>query len=1249
MKQDLNDVKQDLHVVAAETVAKQENEDFQKITAWISNAEFTKTHHDNLGRRQSGTGEWLISDPTFNSWVAGKERMLWCSGLPGAGKTTLASSVIDWLQSQEHGTETMVLYLYFSYKQDDTQTPVNMVGGLLNQILRLKGVISDSTRALYNKHHGKGTKGELTELTLLLKQELNPSTTVFVVIDALDECPERDGRRSEFLDEIAKFPENVRTLITSRYSQRIEESFKDVAHIEIRATDGDVKRYIVARIPRERILARHVRSKAALMDKITETVIESSQGMFLLAQLHIDNLAKQLTVRAVQKALHSLPKEIDETYDQAMQRIHSQDEDLVTLAHKALHWITYSHRPLTVGELQQALAVESGDEDLDEDGLLETEQIVSVCAGLVTVDEESSHIRLVHYTTQSYFDRVGTAKLLVEPSLIAETCLIYLSFRPFAEMYCSNKDDLERRRRKYPFLRYAVEYWADHVRDCMGDHVRDRCLMLVRSYITIMSVQQIHQALPFPDDLPDYEMFNNPQFGDLTSLGTAVAFDLVDIVQGLLEQGADVNAKIKNQSTPLHDAAKRGLPQMVSILLKMGADVTAKDRDGASPLHVAAGAGHHSVVLLLLDAGADCNVQVQKWGMKSPLNYAAESGHIEVARILIQRGADVNHKFDYNPTPENGYTTERVGSAPLHSAATTGNEALAHLLMEQGADIFAIDEDGRTTLHRAVWLCSPKTEAKKAEGHVNLARELISRGVGVSAIDTSGETALHVASERGCMAIVEVLLQSNADVLAQDSDGQTAIDSAAAVGHENVVRRLLDHIGRAGEIEKWFLGSTQGDRKGLCRAIYEQDEFGVKSMLEMGVDPDTVFQTGSGQTCLHLAVARGNAQVLQLLLEYGATVNAKDGKNGMTPLHWAAWIGYDSGVKLLLEYHADVEARDQLGVRPLHMAAGFGTVTGARLLLDKGAQMDDVEDLNGGTPLSFVLAGYDHFAYRPDIYIAWEVLGVAEFGERLISSYVWDDERNDEQNDERDTKERLAVLDLLVERGIDLNAPQLDGQETVLQCVMLFPQGQDRGQGRVALLRRLLEIGGFDLEAKSKLGRWPRDKEKETALFRAARRGWTEAVQLLVQYGADVSQGNRFVHHGMESPFRSDVSALHAATTSESICRFLIEAGADMCAVDNEGDTPLHYAVMNGCESIPGIKVLLAHGVDLNPTHGEKKATVLHLAVRDKNIAMVDFLLRNGANISSRDVGGMTVLDIAKEIGHEAMVFFLERYATEHG
>ena len=79
------------------------------------------------------------------------------------------------------------------------------------------------------------------------------------------------------------------------------------------------------------------------------------------------------------------------------------------LGRNILSWIICAKRPLTTYELQYALAVKAGDSKLDKDNLREIEDMVSVCAGLVTIDKDSNIVRLVHYTTQEYFERTKSS------------------------------------------------------------------------------------------------------------------------------------------------------------------------------------------------------------------------------------------------------------------------------------------------------------------------------------------------------------------------------------------------------------------------------------------------------------------------------------------------------------------------------------------------------------------------------------------------------------------------------------------------------------------------------------------------------------------------------------------------------------------------------------------------------------------------------------------------------------------------
>jgi hypothetical protein len=124
---------------------------------------------------------------------------------------------------------------------------------------------------------------------------------------------------------------------------------------------------------------------------------------FLLAGLHVDSLLDKRTKAKVISALNTLSAgsgALKDAYSKAITRIDGQLHEDSALAKTVLSWISYAQRPLTTGELCHALAVKLDDEELDDNNIPDVGDIVSVCAGLVTADEESNVIRLVHHTTQ---------------------------------------------------------------------------------------------------------------------------------------------------------------------------------------------------------------------------------------------------------------------------------------------------------------------------------------------------------------------------------------------------------------------------------------------------------------------------------------------------------------------------------------------------------------------------------------------------------------------------------------------------------------------------------------------------------------------------------------------------------------------------------------------------------------------------------------------------------------------------------
>lgn len=123
---------------------------------------------------------------------------------------------------------------------------------------------------------------------------------------------------------------------------------------------------------------------------------------FLLGQLHLDSLKGKTTPKRLMLALNSLAKgseAYDEAYGQALHRITNQKKDQKDLTLPALSWLAFARSRLTIEELLEALAVEPHSTELDEDKITDLQDLLSICCGLVTA-EENGTIRVVHNTTQ---------------------------------------------------------------------------------------------------------------------------------------------------------------------------------------------------------------------------------------------------------------------------------------------------------------------------------------------------------------------------------------------------------------------------------------------------------------------------------------------------------------------------------------------------------------------------------------------------------------------------------------------------------------------------------------------------------------------------------------------------------------------------------------------------------------------------------------------------------------------------------
>jgi len=186
-------------------------------------------------------------------------------------------------------------------------------------------------------------------------------------------------------------------------------------------------------------------------------------------------LSGQVSRNKIRQALEKLPDKLNDAYDTIMDRIGKQDEQRKVIATTVLMWITYAKERLNVEQLLHAILMnlEPEIEDIDADDLIDVELLLSSCLGLVVLNEEDGIVRLVHYTTQDYLEKIFPDA----HTSIAKTSMAYLSF--IVDLPIAGKEgkeyDASRRyshwavmklrnlNTKYRLAAYAAKYLGPHL------------------------------------------------------------------------------------------------------------------------------------------------------------------------------------------------------------------------------------------------------------------------------------------------------------------------------------------------------------------------------------------------------------------------------------------------------------------------------------------------------------------------------------------------------------------------------------------------------------------------------------------------------------------------------------------------------------------------------------------------------------------------------------------------------------------
>lgn len=713
-----------------------------------------------------------------------------------------------------------------------------------------------------------------------------------------------------------------------------------------------------------------------------------------------------------------------------------------------------------------------------------------------------------------------------------------------------------------------------------------------------------------------------------------------DTISTLIKAGGNVAVAGRLASTPLHVAAEESIPDRISALLEAGADVNARDRAGRTPLHLLASQSRRSIDQLVRTSDDQVELATE-YGNSEFIDDGMlfiDGSNRRAASLLLDAGADVR-------------ATDDAGFTPLQCAALRGSVGCVMSLLSASADVHEVSKNGTTALHLAAqrkmpdeiakyaktldiwtgeWFMTPRGSATRTDdldgfdtgshpvetfegfdvppnledlmegtglaldGWIeriyyagrnlssvaeSIIGALIRSGASLDAVDGRGRTPLHLAAAEGLPASIRALVEGGASLSATDNRGDTPAHAAVRAG--NVKNLAVLATLSAGLDLKNVNGETPlhvASELGITNAI--------KALVHMGANLES--PTNNGDTPVAVAATHRQPASIDTLVALGAEVNPKN-RNGDLPIHLAARAGDPDCVAALSAFGADPCARNGAGETPFRLSADSGSIETASALVALGADPKAEHSIHEGPLFRAARAGSQDAIAR-ELINGGDVNAKSGLGETPLFLAV----RNG----------RSEVITTLLSAGATLNSRNRHGDS---------PLHVAASAGTSAIVGMLVDAGAeVDIGSECKVGDRP--------VHRAARSDNQGTITALINAGADIDASDACQR-----------TAIHYAARrgSKECIGVLLAAGADVNG-DGRGPTPLHDAC--GCSQLASVKELIDAGADVDAVN-QDGSTPLHWAARHGTPDIIAMLVSAGAVVDAVDEHERTPADWATDCG----------------